>query len=134
MTRLKDSDDLDDVRGGYLGSAFRSAAVVSLRRAFVAAAGVNEPAAQQALTQFEQAARTLRRTERDFRERARTTGSLLSHLRSPEQLAAAREFSLAKETLLGINPNIGSNLVRLMTEEPLHPTSAAPRPASRPSL
>lgn len=136
MTRLKEQNDLSDM-AGKLGTAFRSATLMSLRRAFVAAAHVEESTAQQVLTHFEKAAQRLRLSEHGFRVRARKAEAkptLLSHLRTPEQFAALRDFAAARENLLNLSPDIGGRIVRhvaLATDSPvvasLRPTAPSPQ-------
>ena len=119
MPRLRGEDSLSDVRG-RLGRAFRNATLATLQIAFIAAASrADQPAAAVALNEFHQAARRLNISENAFNQRARAASAnnptLLSHLRSHEQFAAMRDFSAAKETLLGFNSGVGRHIVNLVT-------------------
>ena len=113
-------DSLSDVRG-RLGRAFRNATLATLQIAFIAAASrADQPAAAVALNEFHQAARRLHISENAFNQRARASSTnkptLLAHLRSPEQFAAIRDFSAAKETLLGFNSKVGHHIVNLVAQ------------------
>ena len=119
MPRLRGEDSLSDVRG-QLGRAFRNATLATLQMAFMAATSrADQPAAAIALNEFHQAARKLNISENAFNQRARARNgdkpTLLTHLRTPEQFAAMRDFSAAKETLLGFNSAVGRHIVNLVT-------------------
>jgi hypothetical protein len=126
VVRLEANDDLGDTKGGLL-RAFRSATLTALQNAFLSATSAAEkPKALEALNQFHRAARRLRLSQtaqrpriskNTFNERARPSSArsiLLAHLPTPEQFAAMRGFSAAKETLLSFSPDVGRSIVRLV--------------------
>jgi hypothetical protein len=97
-----------------LGGAFYDAALTALQHAFLATPDAR--GAQEALERFRVAADALLVSENTFSARSRGTGPDLGrHLRTPEQFAALRGFTSAKEALLDVNPDIGGRIIRLVT-------------------
>lgn len=115
MVRIKNRDDLVDIRG-KLGSSFRAANLTSLNVRFFVGHDTDRSTAAATLDHFFRVAGKLCSSENAFNRRARPTSgrpSLMTNLRGAAHLTALREFSAAKEAILGINANIGRYIVRL---------------------
>lgn len=123
MVRIKDRDDLNDVKG-RLEADFRDAALTSLHRDFVSTVHTSERSrAEKALETLYQAAQKLRHREHEFNARARTSAaSLMNNLRDAGHFSALREFNAAKEGLFDINPQTGRRIVTLV-EKNIHPVT-----------
>ena len=134
VVRLAGKNDLSDVES-RLGQAFRNAMLTALQTAFLSTAAVTDKtAATQALNDFHRAARRLRLSENTFNQRARPSGgklTVMTHLRDAGQLAAMRDFSTAKETLLSFDPDRGRSIARLVQKGALaNIASKQTRPAA----
>ena len=103
MVRLKGRDDLSDKKDQLL-AGFQSTDPV-----FSAAED------KTMLKQFYQAARRLHTSEKARTSEARTEFNkltVLSRLRSPDQLAVLREFNIAKEKLIALKAPVAQSIVR----------------------
>lgn len=109
-----------------LDAAFRRAASV----------GKNGPRlAEKALTAFNKATDNLLRQEARHKTRDRWQKlSLVHYLRSPEHMAALRNFEEAKKGLLKINPATGQKLIDRAEEAILAAVASVPARRLPPSL
>lgn len=115
MVRLKGTDSLDDLKG-HLRTSFRAVDLSALHLEFFAAAAPDRPGAARILKDFYRVTRRLSLSEHTFNRRARPQQkepSLMNNLRGPEQLAALRAFTVAKENILRINETIGRDIIQL---------------------
>lgn len=113
MTRLKGQDNLDDL-AGKLTAGFNAVTLRALQEQFV----TKSPDAEKVLTDFYLAAEQLQKRENEFNRRAKpkTTEAhdLKANLRSTEQLTAIRTFETAKQSLLGVSPDLGERIANVV--------------------
>lgn len=110
MTRLKGQDNLDDLTG-KLTAGFNAVTLKALQEQFVA----KSPDAKKVLTDFYLAAEQLQKRENEFNRRAKPKAhDLKANLRSTEQLTAIRTFETAKQSLLGISPDLGERIANVV--------------------
>ncbi len=113
MVRIKDRDDLSDVKG-RMNADFRA---VTLDAAFLDAAA-ERPQAERALAAFYVAAQMLRRREHEFNARDRQpAASLMTNLRNADHFSAMRAFNAAKAELA--HTPTGQRIVK-MVEKNIH--------------
>lgn len=118
MVRIKDRDDLSDVKG-RVHADFRSATLTALHRAFVEAAPAAErSAAEKTLAAFYEAANSLLANEQAFTSRERKPAtSLMTNLRGAEHFSALRAFNSAKS---GLTATPAGQRIVMLVEKNIH--------------
>ena len=130
MARLQGTDNLDDLTG-KLTTGFNAVTLRALETEYKA----SSPEASKVLTDFFLAASQLQKRENEFNQRARPADhDLKVNLRSRDQLAAMKIFEAAKQSLLTVNPEVGTKIVNVVERNLASATKPGARIAARRSF
>ena len=110
MARVRGQDNLDDI-AGTLTEGFNAVTLKTLNAQYVAAG----PTAEKTLKDFYDAAQQLKTRENEFNRRAKPGApDLKANLRSADNFRAIRTFAAAKQALLDVNADVGSQIVEVV--------------------